>query len=201
VDKSKLGDDSVLVGFELPPAVAADSVSVCGEFNGWSTETHPLTRQEDGSFRAELPLPAGQRWRFRYLLDGQRWENDWAADAYVPNGLGQDDSVVDLTEPAGLPLAALIAAQAASAEPEIVDVPPVVAPDTLSTAEADVDGTVAADAAEPVAEPAAPTRRRGRMARWWRRVTGRGKRPAPAETDGETAGADQRSPELAASSA
>ena len=42
-------------------------------------------------------LDAGRAYRFRYLLDGQRWENDWAADAYQPNGFGGDDLVVDLT--------------------------------------------------------------------------------------------------------
>ena len=42
-------------------------------------------------------LPPGRAYRFRYLLDGHRWENDWDADAYVPNGFGSDDSVVDLT--------------------------------------------------------------------------------------------------------
>jgi hypothetical protein len=31
------------------------------------------------------------------LIDGQRWDNDWAADAYLPNSFGGDDSVVDLT--------------------------------------------------------------------------------------------------------
>ncbi len=42
-------------------------------------------------------LDAGRAYRFRYLLDGQRWDNDWAADAYEPNDFGGDDSVVDLT--------------------------------------------------------------------------------------------------------
>jgi hypothetical protein len=42
-------------------------------------------------------LDAGRAYRFRYLLDGQRWDNDWAADAYQPNDFGGDDSVVDLT--------------------------------------------------------------------------------------------------------
>jgi hypothetical protein len=42
-------------------------------------------------------LDAGRAYRFRYLLDGQRWENDWAADAHQPNGFGGDYSVVDLT--------------------------------------------------------------------------------------------------------
>lgn len=26
----------------------------------------------------------------------ERWENDWAADAYLPNDLGGDDSVIDV---------------------------------------------------------------------------------------------------------
>ena len=42
-------------------------------------------------------LDAGRAYRFRYLLDGQRWDNDWAADVYLPNDFGGDDSVVDLT--------------------------------------------------------------------------------------------------------
>jgi hypothetical protein len=79
-----------------------------GEFNGWAPNQHPLTLLDDGRFRTELPLPVGQRWRFRYILDGERWENDWAADDYVPNGLGADDSVVDLTNPQGIPLSQLV---------------------------------------------------------------------------------------------
>ncbi len=42
-------------------------------------------------------LAAGRAYRFRYLIDGQRWDSDWAADAYVRNDFGGDDSVVDLT--------------------------------------------------------------------------------------------------------
>ena len=45
-----------------------------------------------------MELAAGQRWRFRYLLDGARWENDWAADDYIRNEFGGEDSVVDLTD-------------------------------------------------------------------------------------------------------
>ena len=102
MNKSKADDGTILVGFELPAAVAAGSVSLCGDFNDWSPQTHPLTLLDSGAFRTEVPLPAGQRWRFRYLLDGERWENDWAADDYVPNGLGQDDSIVDLTDTSAL---------------------------------------------------------------------------------------------------
>ena len=51
-------------------------------------------------------LEAGRAYRFRYLLDGHRWDNDWAADAYEPNDFGAGDSVVDLTAlPAAAPRA------------------------------------------------------------------------------------------------
>jgi 1,4-alpha-glucan branching enzyme len=102
--KTRLTGGSVLVTFELPAAVAAAAVSVCGDFNDWSPTSHQLTRTDNGSFQAALELPAGRRWRFRSLLDGQRWENDWAADDYLPNGDGGDDSVVDLTDTSALPL-------------------------------------------------------------------------------------------------
>ena len=46
-------------------------------------------------FRTAVGLRASRRWRFRYVLDGERWENDWAADDYLPNSHGADDSVVD----------------------------------------------------------------------------------------------------------
>jgi hypothetical protein len=32
-----------------------------------------------------------------YLVDGERRQNDWAADSYAPNEYGGDDSVLDLT--------------------------------------------------------------------------------------------------------
>ena len=46
----------------------------------------------------EVVLGAGRTYRFRYLLDDERWENDWEADSYVPNEFGGDDSVLDLTQ-------------------------------------------------------------------------------------------------------
>ena len=85
------------VTFVLDPRVAAGHAWVCGEWDGWATDAHPMEVVKEGGFRVTVELPAGRTYRFRYLLDGERWENDWAADAYVPNGFGGDDSVVDLT--------------------------------------------------------------------------------------------------------
>jgi 1,4-alpha-glucan branching enzyme len=86
--------------FRLPAAVGAATVHLVGEFNGWSPDATPMERRGDW-FEAELPLEPGRTYRYRYLLDGQRWENAWDADAYVPNSFGSDDSVLDLTPATG----------------------------------------------------------------------------------------------------
>ena len=43
---------------------------------------------------AEIEVASGRSYRFRYYLGEGRWENDWAADAYVDNEHGGSDSVV-----------------------------------------------------------------------------------------------------------
>jgi hypothetical protein len=90
---------TINVVFRLPSAVDAETVYLCGDFNDWSTTADPMDRLPDGSFELTRALPVGRRWHFRYLLDTDRWENDWAADAYTPNALGDQDSVVDLQTP------------------------------------------------------------------------------------------------------
>jgi 1,4-alpha-glucan branching enzyme len=82
------------VTFELPAQDGITGVHLCGEFNDWSTTATPMTRRKDGTFQATVTLDTERSYRFRYLLDGERWENDWAADDYVPNDYGGDDSVV-----------------------------------------------------------------------------------------------------------
>ena len=57
-----------------------------------------MSEADGGGFCAVVELERGRSYRFRYHLDGERWENDWAADGYVGNEYGGDDSVVDLTD-------------------------------------------------------------------------------------------------------
>jgi 1,4-alpha-glucan branching enzyme len=91
----------VAVTFEVDPAVGAHRAFVCGEFNDWSQESHAMNRNGEGGFNLTVELPAGRAYRFRYFLDGERWENDWAADDYVPNEFGSHDSVIDLSHVSG----------------------------------------------------------------------------------------------------
>ena len=82
------------VTFELQPEGHVQTAYVCGDFNGWDTTAHPLKRRKNGTFAIMLWLDAEQQYRFRYLVDGERWENAPAADGYVPNPFGSEDSVV-----------------------------------------------------------------------------------------------------------
>jgi 1,4-alpha-glucan branching enzyme len=75
-------------------------VAVAGDFNDWSPCRHPMISSSAG-WSCTVTLPVGRRYRFRYLLDGERWENDWQADDYVDNDHGGQDSVIDLTRAPG----------------------------------------------------------------------------------------------------
>jgi len=97
VIKSRAAKGKAKVTFTVDPGVGAQAAAVCGEWNGWSADAGVMQRDAGGGFSVTVGLDAGRAYRFRYLLDGQRWDNDWAADAYVRNEFGGEDSVVDLT--------------------------------------------------------------------------------------------------------
>jgi 1,4-alpha-glucan branching enzyme len=89
------------VTFYLPPDVHANTANLCGDFNNWSTRSHPMQRQPDGSFSLTLKLKFGQDYRFRYFVDGYCWFNDDAADGYVTNQHDNLDSIVRLNNGSG----------------------------------------------------------------------------------------------------
>jgi 1,4-alpha-glucan branching enzyme len=82
------------VTFTLPSEVGAETACVVGEFNDWDRESRPMKKRKDGSFGATVSLVPGTTYRYRFLLDGMRWENDWAAEGYVRNEFGTEDSVI-----------------------------------------------------------------------------------------------------------
>ena len=87
------------VTFQLPAEAAegAEKVTVVGEFNDWDTTATEMKKLKSGDFKATVKLATGKEYQFRYLIDGQKWENDWDADKYVPNQLTfEDNSVVEL---------------------------------------------------------------------------------------------------------
>ncbi|HEY2239745.1 MAG TPA: isoamylase early set domain-containing protein [Streptosporangiaceae bacterium] len=84
---------TVDVVFSLPAETQADRVALCGEFNDWSLESISLARGDDRAWRVTVPLVPGT-YRYKFLLDGETWENGTDADRYEENAYGTQDSVI-----------------------------------------------------------------------------------------------------------
>lgn len=75
-------------------AEGAHEVALVGEFNNWEPIAMKQAKKEGSPFRAKVRMPKDGRYQFRYLVNGEIWQNDEAADAYQPNEHGSDNSVV-----------------------------------------------------------------------------------------------------------
>ncbi len=88
---------------EISAQLPVENVFLVGEFNDWNTATTPMKySQKKKVYAVTLELEPGHRYQFRYLVNGDYWCNDWAADDYVPAEYGPDyvvdNSVVDTPE-------------------------------------------------------------------------------------------------------
>lgn len=86
--------DKVIVAFEIPGTVWAERINLVGDFNDWDHESLPFRQNREGNWQVEVELDAGREYRFRYLLDGKHWRDDWHADTHTSNPYGSYDSVV-----------------------------------------------------------------------------------------------------------
>ncbi len=80
------------VTFRVDFAKKAHRVELAGDFNNWQPQF--MKHLKNGDFKLVVDLESGRSYQYRYRIDG-RWENDWAADRYVPNDMGSENSVVD----------------------------------------------------------------------------------------------------------
>ena len=84
------------VTFSLPKEAVdgAMEVEILGDFNNWEAEKAIPMKAKNGEYSATVELEPGKEYQFRYLIDHKTWENDWAADKYVPTPFGVENSVV-----------------------------------------------------------------------------------------------------------
>lgn len=84
------------------PAEATEGgteVRVVGDFNNWDWNQGVAMQWKKSELQAVVELPTGRNYEFRYLVDNQRWVNDWQADAYLPSPyFGSDNSVLMLDD-------------------------------------------------------------------------------------------------------
>lgn len=76
----------------------AQSVTVVGDFNGWSGEATPMKKNRSGVWKADLVLEAGD-YQFRYLVNNDQWLNDEEVPS-VPNSFGTENNVLHVEFPA-----------------------------------------------------------------------------------------------------
>ena len=93
ITKRFLKGDVARVTFKVNVDEDVEGVSLICESAGW--DPIPMEKLKSGPWRVQVRLPADQQIQFRYLASGGRWLNDDAADFYVDNGHGTDNSVVD----------------------------------------------------------------------------------------------------------
>ncbi|MTI86787.1 MAG: glycoside hydrolase [Balneolaceae bacterium] len=85
------------VTLSIPADQAEKEVAVAGEFNNWSTSADKLELR-GSRWETTLRLKPENEYRFKYYIDGERWENDESADEYVANEFGTEDSVIQIGE-------------------------------------------------------------------------------------------------------
>ena len=91
--------------FTLPVAAAtnATTVQLLGDFNNWDVKAAPVMKKGKEEYSIQIELASPNTYQFRYLIDGNRWQNDFSADSYVPSPFGgADNSVIILENPTDL---------------------------------------------------------------------------------------------------
>jgi len=75
---------------------SATSILLVGDFNDWQIGETAFKKAKTGVWSVTLDLETGKEYQFRYLIDGNNWENDPEADSFVASGHGSENSVLSL---------------------------------------------------------------------------------------------------------
>jgi serine protease AprX len=75
---------------------SAKSVYLAGEFNGWDARKTPLANDHDGMWRAEIPIPPSGRYRYKFVIDGNRWIEDPSNGMKEEDGYGGFNSLLNI---------------------------------------------------------------------------------------------------------
>ncbi len=75
---------------------AAQSVRLCGDFNGWHRESTPFKRNGDGLWNASIPCHPAGTYRYKFLIDGLRWTEDPSHGLKEDDGLGGFNSILSI---------------------------------------------------------------------------------------------------------
>lgn len=80
------------------PGYEIHSVTLVADFNDWSLTDTPMDQLKNGDFKVVVELEPGKKYEFRYLLNTEKWYNEWEADEYIMGDFGKDNCVIELPE-------------------------------------------------------------------------------------------------------
>ena len=72
----------------------AKKANIAAEFNGWKADKTPMKPLKNGDFTVTVVLDKGREYQYRYVVDGQHWITDDAADKYVHSGVANAQNAV-----------------------------------------------------------------------------------------------------------
>jgi 1,4-alpha-glucan branching enzyme len=75
-------------------AVDANNVYLAGDFNDWSTDSHPMKKVRNGEWEKRMTLPTG-KYEYKFYVDGA-WKVDPNNDQVSKNTFGTYNSVLSL---------------------------------------------------------------------------------------------------------
>lgn len=70
------------------------SVSVCGDFNGWSASSNPLSRDESGIWKCSMKSLSPGKYEYKFVIDHERWIEDPSNGLKTSDGYGGLNSVL-----------------------------------------------------------------------------------------------------------
>ena len=88
----KATENGVLFSIKVPEATL---VTIAGNFNGWDGQVTPMTKDVGGVWSIELPLEKGQKYYYKFLVDGF-WIADPDNTNTVSDGGNGVNSVVEI---------------------------------------------------------------------------------------------------------
>lgn len=73
-------------------APEAKKVYIAGKFNDWNTESMPMKKSKDGTWRIKIKLSPG-KYEYKYFVDGT-WAQDIPGAELAPNPFGTYNCVI-----------------------------------------------------------------------------------------------------------
>jgi len=80
-----------LVSFEYVDS-SANLVALVGDGNEWNPEAQPLTRDSGGKWTVNIRLARGN-YQYKFVVNGERWEEDPSNQHRVANEHGTHNSI------------------------------------------------------------------------------------------------------------